>query len=340
MRSDDITSITHKNHYVPQFYLKNWSRDGKKIWVYSLLVPHHKIPYWQEKSIDYTACWNDFYTRCNGEQEADEFEKWFNSEFETPTEPIIKKLIQGKAISKQEHIILTHYIMAQDMRVPARVNFVLGSAKRALSNFLDSFSFENVKKEDIINCYNRNENDDLLPINIHIDREKSEIELNTFVGKSVYLYALKSLLTSTVKKVEHYKWRVVQASEGISFPTSDDPVIRLNFNNKFDYDFNGGWGKKHSNIIMPISPKCLLFTEIGVKTKMTNLDCSKEWSEFFRKIIIEHAYRFVYADSRQRGMLSINPRRVNKKLYQEEQKTMSGWHEYNLKAEQEILEKN
>lgn len=340
MRSDVITPITHKNHYVPQFYLKNWSQDGKKIWVYSLLVPHHKIPYWHEKSIEYTACWNDFYTRCNGGQETDEFEKWFNAEFETPTEPIIKKLIQGKAISKQEQIILTHYIMAQDIRVPARVNFVLDSAKRALSKYLDSFSFENVKKEDIINYSNRNEHDDLLPINIHIDREKSEIEMKTFVGKNVYLYALRFLLTSTVKKVEHYKWHVIHAAEGVSFPTSDDPVIKLNYTSKDDYDFKGGWGKKHGNIIMPISPKCLLFTEIGTKFKTPIFDCSREWSEYFRKIIIEHAHRFVYADSRQRGMLSINPRRVNKKLYQEEQNTMAGWHEYNSKAEREILEKN
>ena len=52
---------------------------------------------------------------------------------------------------------------------------------------------------------------------------------------------------------------------------------------KFDYDFNGGWGKKHSNIIMPISPKCLLFTEIGTKFKTPIFDCSREWSEYFRK---------------------------------------------------------
>ena len=48
-----MKDITHRNHYVPQFYLKNWSNDGNKLWVYSLLVPHVKVPYWKEKSIEY-----------------------------------------------------------------------------------------------------------------------------------------------------------------------------------------------------------------------------------------------------------------------------------------------
>lgn len=329
-------SITHRNHYVPQFYLKNWSQDGNKLWVYSLLVPHSKVHLWEEKSIEYLAVWNDFYTRNNGEKEVDDFERWFNQEFETPTKPIIQKLLEGKTISRKEEILLTHYVMAQDLRVPARVNFILDEAKKSVKNFMDSFSFENVKEEDILKS-RHDENNDILPISVHLDKEKQEVEMTTFVGKGVYLYALKYLLTSTVKKVEHYRWHVIHAADGISFPTSDDPVILLNYYNKNNYDFKGGWGVKHVNIIMPLSPKCLLFSEIGTKATVRQFDYSKEWSEFFRRIIIEHAYRYVYADSKQKGMLSINPRRVNEKLYKEERKTMNDWHEYNTKAEQELL---
>lgn len=228
--------------------------------------------------------------------------------------------------------------MAQDLRVPAKMNYILDMSRNILSDNSKPFSLSKVKKEDIIKnrYYNDNEK---LPFNVALDRENSEIEISAFVGKSVYLYILKNLLTSTVKKVEHYKWHVIHSADGISFPTTDDPVIRLNFNSKYDYDFKGGWGKKHGNIIMPISPKCLLFTEIGSKSKTQILDYSKEWSVFFRKIIIEHAHRFVYADSRQKGMLSINPRIVNEKLYKQEQNTMAGWHELNFKAEQEIIKK-
>ncbi|WP_158408584.1 DUF4238 domain-containing protein [Desulfosporosinus fructosivorans] len=35
---------THNNHYIPQFYLKNWSQDGINIYIYSLLVPDSRNP--------------------------------------------------------------------------------------------------------------------------------------------------------------------------------------------------------------------------------------------------------------------------------------------------------
>lgn len=49
--------ITHNNHYVPQFYLKNWSQDGNSIFVYNLLVSDSRIPYWGRKKIKSTAVW-------------------------------------------------------------------------------------------------------------------------------------------------------------------------------------------------------------------------------------------------------------------------------------------
>ena len=58
--------IAHRNHYIPQFYLKNWSLDGKTIQTYSILVSNSNIPYWTKQSIKNTAAWNDFYTRVVG----------------------------------------------------------------------------------------------------------------------------------------------------------------------------------------------------------------------------------------------------------------------------------
>ncbi len=36
-----------KNHFVPRCYLKNFSKDGNKIWNYELLVPNSKFPEWK-----------------------------------------------------------------------------------------------------------------------------------------------------------------------------------------------------------------------------------------------------------------------------------------------------
>ena len=102
--------------------------------------------------IEYLAVWNDFYTQYNGEKEVDDFEKWFNAEFETPAEPVITKLIKGKSITRQEEKILTRFVMAQDLRVPARVNFILDTAKKSAKDFMNTFSLDNVTKDEILYC--------------------------------------------------------------------------------------------------------------------------------------------------------------------------------------------
>lgn len=338
-----MSNITHKNHYVPQFYLRNWSNDGNKIWVYSLLVPDSKVPYWKEKSIETTAVWNDLYTRYNGVTAVDDFEKWFNKEFETPAEPVIKKLINGEKITKQEEIIITHFVAAQSIRVPAQVGRILDISYRCATKVLSKNIFSELDKQKIEKFTKNNSNlehkkgNELLPIKVKIDREKNCAEINTTIGRGYYLYSLRHLLTNTLSKIESHKWQVIHSAEGISFPTTDNPVICLNYRGINDYDFDGGWGRINGNIIMPISPNCLLFTQIGSNSRFEEADYSPFWSEFFRKIIIEHAYRFVYADKRQRGMLAINPRHINLKLYLEEKNKMADWNDDQLKAEQDIL---
>ena len=95
-------NITHDNHYVPHFYLKNWSLDGKHIYVYSLLVSDSRVPYWTHQYIKSTAVWNDFYTRNNGKSEIDDFERWFNSEFESPAQKVLDNIKNGLNISIQD----------------------------------------------------------------------------------------------------------------------------------------------------------------------------------------------------------------------------------------------
>ena len=105
-------SITHRNHYIPRFYLKNWSLDGKTILTYSILVSNSKVPYWTQQSIKNSAVWNDFYTRMEGDKEVDDFEHWFDRKFETPVKPVFDKLLNDQKISREESIILSHFVFA------------------------------------------------------------------------------------------------------------------------------------------------------------------------------------------------------------------------------------
>ncbi|MEL7570097.1 MAG: DUF4238 domain-containing protein [Eubacteriaceae bacterium] len=87
-----MSQITHKNHYVPQFYLKNWSNNGQTIWTYNILVSDNKVPLWRETAISSTAALKDFYTREINEEEYDDFEKLLNDDFEMPAKIVIDKV--------------------------------------------------------------------------------------------------------------------------------------------------------------------------------------------------------------------------------------------------------
>ena len=112
----------HNNHYIPQFYLKNWSQDGISIFAYSLLVPDSRIPYWNRRKIKSTAVWDDFYTRNEGKKEIDDFEKWFDREFESPVKKVYDNLLNGHNLDKNESKKLSHFVGAQYLRTPARLN--------------------------------------------------------------------------------------------------------------------------------------------------------------------------------------------------------------------------
>lgn len=195
-------NITRRNHYIPQFYLKNWSLDGKTIRTYSILVSNANVPYWTQQSIKNTAVWNDFYTRVVGNEELDDFEHWFDQEFERPAKPIFDKLINDKRLSKEEIRTLSHFVFAQYLRTPAAylrltkqnlkilpdvMNEVCGKLNKASAHELQrSISHQSAAS--------KSTEDVLFPLKILLDREKSIVEMKTIVGQGFYLHDLKHYL--------------------------------------------------------------------------------------------------------------------------------------------------
>lgn len=333
---------THNNHYIPQFYLKNWSQDGISIFAYSLLVPDSRIPYWSRKKIKSTAVWNDFYTRNEGQKEVDDFEKWFDREFESPVKKVFDNLLKGHDLDKDESEKLSRFVGAQYLRIPARLNGLMARWRTEMPTLFEE-GLQKISKQleanpQIIRRQPQiSEEANLLPIKVSVNKEMGQVKVDSLVGKGMYLFALKHLLTKTISILGKHQWHIIHAADDVSFPTSDDPVICLNYNSEHEYDFKGGWGKKNGNIIMPISPKLLLITQIGSNIPGKQLDYSEPWSKFFRKIIIENAHRYVYAIEPQKGMLAINPRRVDAVLFEREMSIMAGWHGEQMEAEDQLL---
>jgi len=114
-------------------------------------------------------------------------------------------------------------------------------------------------------------------------------------------------------------------------------VIRLNYYDPENYDFDGGWGRKGTEIFMPLSPSHLLYTKVGEKPPSRGTQCSLDQAEMIRRCIAEHAHRFVFAVEQDTNVPKLRPRIVNEDLHKDEKIQWSKWHEDQTTAERNLM---
>jgi hypothetical protein len=164
---------------------------------------------------------------------------------------------------------------------------------------------------------------------------KVQLTTKVVVGRALWFYSMKHLLTKTLNVLQTHRWNILEAPDRLPWFTSDDPVICLNFRSESDYDFNGGWNRAGGNILFPLSPRHLMFTEISANTYPRRLP-SRNHAQLFRKIIAEHAHRRIYASIREEKIPQLKPRLVNAEAYRTERALWEAWYEDQSRAEQAL----
>lgn len=165
--------------------------------------------------------------------------------------------------------------------------------------------------------------------------EQGMLGIETVVGRGLWLFSLKQLLTRTVNALMAHKWTILRSPEGIEWLTSDDPVVRLNYHNPTKYDFGGGWGSVGTEIFLPLSPRHLLYTKIGTKPPQRGTVVSTEPAGWLQRFTIEHAHRFIIAKEENESVSKIRPRIVDPAAFKTEKEQWKRWHE-----EQTVAERN
>jgi hypothetical protein len=133
------------------------------------------------------------------------------------------------------------------------------------------------------------------------------------VGRALWFYTMKHTLTSTVKVLHGHKWAILQAPAGLGWFTSDDPGTCLNFRLESDYDFRGGWNRAGGNILFPLSPRHLMFTQIGASSYSSRVPPRHD-ARLFRRMIAEHAHRRIYSFAEDGKIPQLKPCVVDAKL--------------------------
>jgi len=334
------------NHYVPQLYLKRWSLDGHRIQCYRILASDSKVPLWTRQSIRSVAYHTDLYTRQSHGGETDEFERRLADEFENPATEAFNKAVSQQALSDGEWRQLVRYAVAQSLRTPAwflknRDKWIREMPQTLQETLQRAVSMlEEAKKEGKPLPEAQNEVSELLQIRVSTERlpdsKLAVIKAEMDVGRNTWLYAMKRLLkpTGTVERIVQFghRWRILSGPAGFRWVTSDDPVMVLNYHSRGQCDFGGGWGNPGSEVLFPISPKCILYTKVGDENPC-NGKITYEDAREIQRLIIEHAHRWVFAEQPLDDIETIRPRFVDASDFTSEEEEWRHWHEYQSTVE-------
>lgn len=247
---------THiKQHYVPQCYLRNFSPNGKFVYIYDKII---QKPF--TNSLDSITCFDHFYEipkkylseKFNIPYGTKYFEKAFFAEhIEKLYAKILDRIIDKadswkktkkviEILTKNEKEELAQLIAIQHLRMPNIKDEISNSYEKAMLECFD------IIKSGIIN------------INLEIENKETNIEYDKDYDSILHskLYTNEKLVSDFATQILNKNW-VFYINENSDFYTSDNPIIiKPHIKNK--QRFYDGFGMQGVEIIFPISKSIVM----------------------------------------------------------------------------------
>jgi hypothetical protein len=337
------------NHFVPCVYLKHFCGPDGRISSYQLLVAHERIRLWKPhwpKSIGWRR---HLYTREVAGGESDEIETWLAAEFEAPAEEAIGKAVSNASLQPKDWTCLARFVAAQDVRTPARLLENFERWDKSLPDLLDRSLQTAVREWEAAKRLGRPRKQhgsglptEYIPIRVTKQIAPGEthgtLKAELLAGRGMWFFSMRHTLTRTLRALEHHKWTILRAPEGAPWFTSDDPVIRLNYSSESDYSLHGGWGSEGTEIMLPLSPQHLLYTQVGEQPPRRGTVVTREVADSIRRVIASRAHRSIFAAEADAEVPAMRPRVVNADQLRSEDEQWRRWHEEQSAAEREYLD--
>jgi len=329
--------ITADNHYVPQGYLKQWATNGG-VWTYRLLVQHPNVPQWVQKSPVSLGSQRHLYTEVEEGNDLDELERWFNQSFETPSAESIRKVVEDDRLTPEDWDALVRFLAAQDLRTPKTYFEMTARWSKTLPALIENTLADSLQKvteltkAGIVLPPPAPVVDKKTPFRVKADREAGKIESAVLNGRRFWLRQIKDRLETTAKVLHQHRWTILAPPKGLYWPTSDSPVINLRAGGK-GYRLERAWGLSKMNIMMPLSPRHLLFTQVGDRPPRRGSVLDLGLASLVRRVTAENAFRFIFTQSPDDEMSALRPRRESAEDFKAEQKVWADWHKTHSDAE-------
>lgn len=297
---------------------------------------------WDKKSIGSNVFYqNHLYNSIQSGIEDDEIERWFDKEFEAPVVPVIRKINNDQKISYGDMKKLINFLALQDVRTPKKVFEAFSrhenNVKDLMPKILKSIAEGKVKNKKINKAHKSKK---YLPVKVSSEIEEGAdsglLKVETIVGRKPWLFSIQHLLEKTSKVLLKHSWKIIKPYGDMYWLTSDNPVIKLHYNNPINYSLEGGWNVKNANIFFPVGPKHALFTHVGNKESLFDTEKDPYKTLELNQMQVENSYRYIYACSKDSTVEKYKPRIVNSETFKNEKAMWQSWHDENSWLEKEF----
>jgi hypothetical protein len=291
------------------------------------------------------------YTRLAAGRETDEIEMWLKQDFEDPAVLALQKATAGAPLDRKDWRLLIRFLAAQIVRTPAHFNMNLPRWKQTIVPQLESTLKDVVQYAKLAATLGvtvdaaGNKRREMIPIRVdrYADHTGStgKLKASVIVGRGLWHFEMKSILEGEAAAILHeHKWSILSPCRELTWFTTDDPVVMLNYYEPDKYDFGGGSGSMGTEILFPLSPRHLMYTRIGAKPPKRGEEMSLETTLMLRRFIAEHGHRFIFAQTPDQGVTKLRPRAVNQATFVEEKQALERWHEDQVRAETDLFNRN
>lgn len=283
--------------------------------------------------------------------ESDAIERWFDSTFESPAGIALQHAVTDQRLSSDEWAHLIRFLAAQDARTPARMLERMKDWQENLPSLIDEVmsnavhELEEASRTGIpIAFEGPKAGDELFPVRTMVEIQPGEesglLRVEASVGRSLWLWSLKHVLTTTLDVLHEHRWTILRSPPGVEWLTSDNPVVRLNYHDAQHYDFGGGWNSHGTDIFMPLSPTHLLFTQVGARQRLPRgTTVSLDFAMQIQRFTVEHAHRYVFGRSADVQASLWRPRTVDREAFYAEAEQWKSWNIVQSEAEREIFQR-
>ncbi len=325
-------SVKKDNHFLPQMYLKNWCNEQDKVFQYRKVVQHENVPIWKDYHPSAIGYSQYLYVNTQNGNPDDVLENWFDSNYEFPAKNSIDRVIRNEKLSRDDYKLLANFVALQDLRTPKRYfEHLERSDEKALSDIVEDV-VNDVKskippdfKPDGKARYH-----DSLPIKVEFEEDGNDafiVKVTWLAGRASWLWSIKHVLTTVAEQLHQNSWTILHPANGMSWLTSDNPVVRLNYENDKSYDFNGGWANPNSEVFLPLGPRHLLYTQVGVSPPiLRGTKLTVEQTRNINRMIAENCHNFVVSHEKRDDVELLIPRVVDKEKVETEKEHWKNWH--------------